>query len=119
MKRKTDCVAILLDKLDKNRFKKTNKRILGFYVSATFNQFYTLDETGLAPTIVVHTAKANLIGTNFYAANHNYYFMLTDIADGNKMLKKDIFKLIRAYETDEMLELSLAPIQHSEVYKVE
>lgn len=120
MKLKTDCEVVILEKENKNSFKRSSNHFIGFFVSATFNQFYTLDESGLAPTIILHTAKANLINTPIYTATRGVYFKFLKVADGNQAMLKDVYKLIRAYETDDgMIELSLSPLPHSEVFKVE
>lgn len=120
MKLKTDCEVVLLEKKNKNSFSKSSTSFIGYFVSATFNQFYTLDESGLAPTIILHTAKANLINTALYSSTRSAYFQFLKVADGNQAMLKDVYKLIRAYETDDgMIELSLAPLAHSEVFKIE
>lgn len=121
MKQKTDCKVVLLEKQNKNSFKRSSSNsFIGFFVSATFQQFYTLDDSGLAPTIVLHTSKANLINTPLYGSTRSVYFQFLKVADGNQAMLKDVYKLIRAYETDDgMVELSLSPLPHSEVFKVE
>lgn len=119
-KQKTDCEVTVLEKQNKNKFRRTSRRLLGYFTSATFNQFYTLDEAGFASTIVFHTAKANLANAAFYASTRSIYCIFDKVADGNLNMTKDIYKLVRAYETDDgMLELSLAPLPHREVYSVE
>ena len=120
MKQKTDCKVVLLEKQNKNSFKCSGNSFIGFFVSATFSQFYTLDENGLAPTIVLHTPKANLINTPIYGSTRSVYFQFLEVADGNQAMLKDVYKRIRAYETDDgMIELSLSPLAHSEVFKIE
>lgn len=120
MKQKIDCEVVILKKENKNSFRRSGNSFIGYFVSATFNQFYTLDEDGLAPTIVLHTSKANLINTPIYASNRSVYFQFLKVADGNQSMLKDVYKLIRAYETDDgMVELSLSPLPHSEVFKIE
>lgn len=120
MKSKIDCEVVILKKENKNSFRRSGNSFLGYFVSATFNQFYTLDDTGLAPTIVLHTSKANLLNSELYSSTRSMYFQFLKVADGNQSMLKDVYKLIRAYETDDgMIELSLAPLQHSEVFKIE
>lgn len=120
MKQKTDCKVVILKKENKNSFRHSGNGFIGYFVSATFTQFYTLDDSGLAPTIILHTSKANLINTPIYTSNRSVYFQFLKVADGNQSMLKDVYKLIRAYETDDgMAELSLAPLPHSEVFKVE
>lgn len=120
MKSKIDCKVVLLEKQNKNSFKRSGNGFIGYFVSATFNQFYTLDESGLAPTIILHTSKANLINTPIYGSTRSVYFQFLKVADGNQAMLKDVYKMIRAYETDDgMIELSLSPLAHSEVFKVE
>jgi len=120
MKLKTDCEVVILEKENKNSFKRSSSSIIGYFVSATFNQFYTLDEAGLAPTIILHTSKANLLNSELYSSTRSVYFQFLKVADGNQSMLKDVYKLIRAYETDDgMIELSLSPIAHSEVFKIE
>lgn len=120
MKSKIDCEVVILKKENKNSFRRSGNSFIGFFVSATFQQFYTLDESGLAPTIVLHTSKANLINTPIYTATRGVYFKFLKVADGNQAMLKDVYKMIRAYETDDgMIELSLSPIAHSEVFKIE
>ena len=120
MKSKIDCEVVILKKENKNSFRRSGNSFLGYFVSATFNQFYTLDDTGLAPTIILHTSKANLINTPIYTATRGVYFKFLKVADGNQAMLKDVYKMIRAYETDDgMIELSLSPIAHSEVFKIE
>lgn len=120
MKSKTDCEVVLLEKQNKNSFRRSGNGFIGYFVSATFNQFYTLDEAGLAPTIILHTPKANLINAPLYNSTKSLYLQFLKVGDGNQAMLKDVYKAIRAYETDDgMVELSLAPLQHSEVFKIE
>lgn len=120
MKSKIDCEVVILKKENKNSFRRSGNSFIGFFVSATFQQFYTLDESGLAPTIVLHTSKANLINTPIYNLTRGVYFQFLKVADGNQAMLKDVYKMIRAYETDDgMIELSLSPLAHSEVFKIE
>lgn len=120
MKQKTDCKVVILKKENKNSFRHSGNGFIGYFVSATFNQFYTLDENGLAPTIILHTPKANLISAPLYNSTKSLYLQFLKVGDGNQAMLKDVYKLIRAYETDDgMIELSLSPLPHAEVFKIE
>lgn len=120
MKQKTDCKVVILKKENKNSFRHSGNGFIGYFVSATFTQFYTLDDSGLAPTIILHTSKANLLNSELYSSTRSMYFQFLKVADGNQSMLKDVYKLIRAYETDDgMAELSLSPLPHSEVFKIE